>query len=73
MPISSASKAAKHKRWQEPDRVFSDAEVARIFFKKYPTSNVGLLHSASGTCAIDIDHVENTRIIFFVWAWIFMR
>ena len=64
MPMPSASKAPKHKRWQEPDRAFSDAKVARVFFEKYPTSNVGLLHSASGTCAIDIDHIENTRIIF---------
>ncbi|NBT30482.1 MAG: DUF3987 domain-containing protein [Rhodobacteraceae bacterium] len=29
-----------------------------------PTHNVGLLHGLSGTCALDIDHMENTRAIF---------
>ena len=29
-----------------------------------PTHNIGLLHGLSGTCALDIDDMENTRLIF---------
>ena len=28
-----------------------------------PTHNIGLLHSLSGTCALDIDHMAHTRLI----------
>jgi putative DNA primase/helicase len=42
----------------------STPEAAQQFFEKNPTLNVGLLHSASGTCAVDIDNVEYTRMIF---------
>jgi len=30
---------------------------------EYPTHNIGVLHSLSGTVALDIDHMANTRMI----------
>jgi len=50
--------------WQKPERALSDPEQARLYYEENPNHNVGLLHGASGTCAIDIDHVENTQLIF---------
>jgi hypothetical protein len=64
VPIPPAAKGPTHKEWQRPERALSDAAAAKKFFEQYPTHNVGLLHSASGTCCIDIDHVENTKLIF---------
>jgi hypothetical protein len=32
-------------------------------WKENPTHNIGLLHSLSGTCALDIDHMAHTRLI----------
>ncbi len=50
--------------WQKPERALSDPEQARLYYEENPNHNVGLLHGASGTCAIDIDSVENTQLIF---------
>lgn len=33
------------------------------YWKSHPTHNIGILHSLSGTCALDIDHMDNTRTI----------
>lgn len=33
------------------------------YWQTNPTHNIGLLHSLSGTCALDIDHMEHTRMI----------
>ena len=33
-------------------------------WKASPTHNMGLLHSLSGTCALDIDDMDKTRMIF---------
>ena len=64
VPIPPKKKGPTHARWQLPERALSDADKARRFFEQYPTHNVGLLHGASGTCCIDIDHFENTQLIF---------
>ena len=64
VPIPAGSKGPTHSRWQHPERALSDANAVTKFYEQYPTHNVGLLHGASGTCAIDIDHVENTKLIF---------
>lgn len=32
-------------------------------WKQHPTHNMGLLHGLSGTCALDIDDMTNTRLI----------
>ena len=64
VPIPARSKGPTHQRWQQPERALSDGDTAQQFFDKNPTLNVGLLHGASGTCAIDIDNVEFTKLIF---------
>lgn len=50
--------------WQKPERCVYTAEDAVDYWSRNPDHNVGLLHSASGTVALDVDHVANTRIIF---------
>lgn len=36
----------------------------RSYWEQNPSHNVGLLHSLSGTVALDLDSMENTRLIF---------
>lgn len=62
--IPAGTKGPTSFGWQKPERAISDPEQAKAYFEQNPTHNVGLLHGPSGTCAIDVDHVENTRIIF---------
>ena len=50
--------------WQLPERAISTPEAAQLYWERNPTHNMGLLHSASGTCSIDIDHLEHARFIF---------
>lgn len=33
------------------------------YWQTNPTHNIGILHSLSGTCALDIDHMAHTRLI----------
>jgi len=62
--IPAGSKGPQRFGWQQPEKALSDPDAARLYYEKNPTHNVGLLHGASGTCAVDIDHVENTKLIF---------
>ena len=62
--IPAGSKGPTRFGWQQPEKALSDPEAARQYYEQNPTHNVGLLHGASKTCAVDIDHVENTKIIF---------
>jgi len=62
--IPAGSKGPTRFGWQQPEKALSDPEAARLYYEQNPTHNVGLLHGASGTCAVDIDHVENTKLIF---------
>ena len=62
--IPAGSKGPTRFGWQQPEKALSDPEAARQYYEQNPTHNVGLLHGASGTCAVDIDHVENTKLIF---------
>lgn len=50
--------------WQQPERTISTPEAAQAYWERNPTHNMGLLHSASGTCSIDIDNLEHTKFIF---------
>jgi hypothetical protein len=50
--------------WQKPERAIYTPEAAHEYWTRNPEHNVGLLHSASGTVAIDVDHVEWTRMAF---------
>ena len=62
--IPAGTKGPTSFGWQKPEKCLSDPAAARSYFEANPTFNVGLLHSASNTVALDIDNVEHTRIIF---------
>ena len=62
--IPAGSKAPTNYGWQQPERALRQPDDAMRYYKANPTHNVGLLHSASGTCAIDIDHLEWSRMAF---------
>ena len=62
--IPAGSKAPKTMGWQKPEQAISTAQAAKEYWTANPEHNVGLLHSASGTVALDIDNVAWTRIIF---------
>lgn len=62
--IPAGSKAPTGMGWQKPERAICTPEAAHEYWTRNPEHNVGLLHSASGTVAIDVDHVEWTRIAF---------
>lgn len=62
VPIQPAAKGPTHKHW--PERALSDAYAVQQFYDRFPTHNIGLLHSASGTCALDFDHLANSKTIF---------
>lgn len=57
VPIPAGSKAPSTFSWQTKA---ADAS----FWESNPTHNIGLLHSLSGTVALDIDHMANTRVAF---------
>ena len=61
--IPAGSKGPTSFGWQKPEKALSDPDAARLYYEQNPNHNVGLLHGASGTCAVDIDHVENTKLI----------
>jgi hypothetical protein len=62
--IPAGTKGPTSFGWQKPEKCLSDPASARAYFESNPTFNVGLLHSASGTVSLDIDNVENTKVIF---------
>ena len=62
--IPAGSKAPTGLGWQKPERAICTPEAAHEYWTRNPEHNVGLLHSASGTVAIDVDHVKWTRIAF---------
>lgn len=55
--IPAGSKAPSTFGWQTK-------ATPRGYWAENPSHNVGLLHALSGTVALDIDHMENTRLIF---------
>lgn len=62
--IPAGTKGPTSFGWQKPEKAIYTPEMALEYWGKNPAHNVGLLHSASGTVALDVDHVENTKIIF---------
>lgn len=55
--IPAGSKAPSTFGWQQ-------RATPPEYWEKNPAHNIGLLHSMSGTCALDIDHMAHTRLIF---------
>ena len=62
--IPAGTKGPTAMGWQKPEKAIYTADQARDYWTQNPTHNVGLLHSASGTVALDVDNVANTRTIF---------
>lgn len=62
--IPAGTKGPISPGWQKPERAIYTPEAARDYWDANPSHNVGLLHSASGTVALDVDHVEHTKLIF---------
>jgi len=54
VPIPAGSKAPTTFGWQTK-------AAPADFWDKNPTHNIGLLHALSGTVALDIDHMENSK------------
>ena len=63
VPIPAGQKGPTSYAWNQKDKALT-GQGAIDFYSKNPTWNVGLIHQWTGTCAIDIDHMEWTRIIF---------
>ena len=55
--IPAGSKAPTTFGWQQ-------RATPQEYWNDNPSHNIGLLHSISGTCALDIDDMANTRLIF---------
>jgi hypothetical protein len=55
--IPAGSKAPSTFGWQQ-------RATPPGYWQRNPAHNIGLLHSLSGTCALDIDHMAHTRLIF---------
>ena len=55
--IPAGSKAPTTFGWQQ-------RATPPSYWETHENANMGLLHGPSGTCALDIDHMENTRTIF---------
>jgi len=63
VPIPAGQKGPTNYAWnQKQNALFGPSAIE--FYARNPTWNVGLIHQWTGTCAIDIDHMEWTRIAF---------
>jgi putative DNA primase/helicase len=58
VPMEPGSKAPRGKGWNQPGGYFTEAGSAEIFWHANPQHGLGLLHSASLTCALDLDHPQ---------------
>lgn len=66
-PIPPGTKnpgANGRKDWQILENCIQTAQQAEEYFSKYPSDGVGLVHGYSRTLAIDIDHLEYSRLAF---------
>lgn len=61
--IPAGDKGPRGKGWTNPEQAVFTADAARAYWTAHPDHNVGLLHSASGTAAWDVDNVPHTRLI----------
>lgn len=61
--MPSGTKAPNRIGWNTPAEVITTRDQATARLSSGPM-NIGLVHKYSGTCAIDIDDVEKTKLIF---------
>lgn len=56
--IPRGTKGPSDDNWNSPALVIDTREKALIACQSRPDNGLGLVHASSGTCAIDVDHLE---------------
>lgn len=59
--IPRGTKGPTNKGWNNPENIATTLEQAEAMIAARPDNGLGLVHSASDTCAIDVDHLEYFR------------
>ena len=62
VPIPLGSKGPRYSGWAKPEGAMTD--LSRLTYGTADQWNFGLHHLKSGTCAIDIDHINSARDTF---------
>ncbi|HEX9592447.1 MAG TPA: bifunctional DNA primase/polymerase, partial [bacterium] len=62
--IPPGTKGPRGKAWNKPGRYVTNPAKAREVWGRKPSYGIGVVHAPSGTCALDVDHVEHTRQVF---------
>lgn len=62
--LPPGKKYPTHEDWEQPGGYFTDAQQAHEFFTKNPAWGVGAVLGPSKLCSLDIDNLEESRIIF---------
>lgn len=60
--VPRGTKGPRDSDWNTPALVIDTADKAVTACQARPSNGLGLVHSASGTCAIDVDHLEYFRV-----------
>ena len=64
VPVPQGSKGPSVKGWNaDPAQWITTPSAAREYLTAHPRAGVGLLHSASRTAALDIDHPDAARAL----------
>ena len=62
--IPRGTKGPAYKGWNAPENVITTEDRAHAVAEAWPDNGLGLVHDASGTVAIDVDHLEYFRTVF---------
>jgi Virulence-associated protein E/Bifunctional DNA primase/polymerase, N-terminal len=62
--LPPGKKYPTHDGWNQPDGYFTDADEAHTFFTNRPTHGMGAVLGPSNLCSLDIDNLEESRIVF---------
>lgn len=60
--VPQGTKGPSDKNWNSPALVIDTPEKAASICHARPDNGLGVVHAASGTCAIDVDHIEYTAM-----------
>jgi len=60
--IPRGTKGPTDDGWNSPALIITTADRARAITQSRPDNGLGLVHAASGTCAIDVDHLDYFRL-----------
>lgn len=61
--IPPGTKGPNAKGWNNPALIINSPEQAIAEFTARPSNGIGLVHSASGTCAIDVDDLAAFQLV----------